>query len=154
MTLTLNMSEAVTVMGGAPTVALNDGGTATYASGSGASALTFKYTVAAGQNPATLAATAVNLNGATIADGAGDPANFSLSGLNQSGPQIDTVAPEPRCRYTALIRSAKFLAGLPARSRLVVAPLRLTAVAASVVVFCPAATVYLKVNALVPEPLA
>ena len=95
VTLTLNMSEAVTVVGGAPTVALNDGGTATYASGSGTSALTFKYTVAAGQNTAALAATAVNLNGATIADGAGNAANFSLSGLNQSGPQIDTVAPAP-----------------------------------------------------------
>ena len=93
MTLTLNMSEAVTVAGGAPTLALNDGGTATYKSGSGTTALTFSYTVAAGQNTASLAATAVNLNGATIADGAGNAANFSLTGLSQSGPQIDTTTP-------------------------------------------------------------
>ena len=52
--------------GGTPTLTLNDGGTATYISGSGTSALTFSYTVAAGQNTAALAATAVNLNGATI----------------------------------------------------------------------------------------
>ena len=95
VTLTLAMSEAVTVntSGGAPTLTLNDGGTATYSSGSGTNALTFTYTVAAGQNTAALAATAVNLNGATIADGAGNVANLSLTGLTQSGPQINTTSP-------------------------------------------------------------
>ena len=95
VTLTLDMSEAVTVntVGGTPTLTLNDGGTATYVGGSGTSALTFSYTVAAGQNTAALAVTAVNLNGATIADGAGNAANLSLTGLTQSGPQIDTTTP-------------------------------------------------------------
>ena len=92
VTLTLNMSEAVTVVGGTPTLALNDGGTATYTGGSGTRALTFSYAVAAGQNTAALAATAVNLNGATITDGAGNAADFSLTGLTQSGPQIDTAS--------------------------------------------------------------
>ncbi len=92
--LTLSFGEAVTVAGGTPTLTLNDGGTATYASGSGTSALTFNTTVAAGQNAASLAATAVNLpTGVTITDGAGNAANLSLSGLTQSGPQVDTVAP-------------------------------------------------------------
>ena len=50
--LTLSFSESVTVAGGTPTLTLNDGGTATYASGSGTSALTFNYTVAAGQKRA------------------------------------------------------------------------------------------------------
>ena len=36
--------------GGTPTLTLNDGGTASYVSGSGTSALVFSYTVAAGQN--------------------------------------------------------------------------------------------------------
>ena len=49
VTLTVNLSEAVTVAGGTPTLTLNDGGTATYTGGSGTSALTFTYTVAAGQ---------------------------------------------------------------------------------------------------------
>ena len=51
VTLTLNMSESVTVntAGGTPTLTLNDGGTATYTSGSG-SALTFSYTVALGRS--------------------------------------------------------------------------------------------------------
>ena len=93
VTLTLNLTEAVTVAGGTPTLTLNDGGTATYSGGSGTSALTFSYTVGAGQNTAALTATAVNLNSATITDGAGNAANLSLSGLTQSGPQIDTTAP-------------------------------------------------------------
>ena len=93
VTLTLNLTEAVTVAGGSPTLTLNDGGTATYVSGSGTSALTFSYTVAAGQNTAGLTATAVNLNSATVVDGAGNAANLSLSGLTQNGPQIDTTTP-------------------------------------------------------------
>ena len=95
VTLTLDMSENVTVntTGGTPTLTLNDGSTATYKSGSGTSALVFSYTVAAGQNAAALAATAVNLNGATITDGSGNAANLSLTGLTQSGPQIDTTTP-------------------------------------------------------------
>ena len=89
------MSEVVTVntTGGTPTLTLNDGGTATYVSGSGTNALTFSYTVGAGQNTSALAATAVNLNGGTIKDGAGNAANLSLTGLTQTGPQIDTTAP-------------------------------------------------------------
>ena len=38
--------------GGTPTLTLNDGGIATYTSGSGSNTLTFSYTVAAGQNTA------------------------------------------------------------------------------------------------------
>ena len=76
VTLTVNLSEAVTVSGGTPTLTLNDGGTATYASGSGTSALTFTYTVAAGQTAADLAVTAVNLHRARSTDGAGNAANL------------------------------------------------------------------------------
>ena len=61
--------------------------------GSGTNALTFSYTVGAGQNTAALAATAVNLNGGTIKDGAGNAASLSLTGLTQTGPQVDTTAP-------------------------------------------------------------
>ena len=93
VTFTLNLNEAVTVAGGTPTLTLNDGGVATYTGGSGSNALTFSYTVGAGQNTASLAATAVNLNSATVTDGAGNAANLSLSGLTQTGPQIDTTPP-------------------------------------------------------------
>ena len=91
VTLTLNMSEAVTVAGGTPTLTLNDGGTATY-TGSGTGALTFSYTVGAGQNTSDLAVTAFNANSATVKDGAGNAANLSGAVTTPSGTlQIDTT---------------------------------------------------------------
>src|SRR6266567_3537269 len=92
VTLTVNLSEAVTVAGGTPTLTLNDGGTATYTGGSGTSALTFSYTVGAGQNTPDLAVSAFNLNGATVRDGAGNTADVSGAVVNPAGTlQIDTV---------------------------------------------------------------
>jgi hypothetical protein len=92
--ITLDFDGPVTVAGGIPSLALNDGGKATYSGGSGSSALTFNYTVASTDSSvASLAATSVNLNGATIIDAAGNTANLSLVGLTQSGPQIDTTIP-------------------------------------------------------------
>jgi len=94
VTLTLNLSEAVTVAGGTPTLTLNDGGTATYTGGTGSNALTFSYTVAAGQNTADLAVTAVNLGTATVKDGAGNAANLSGAVTTPAGTlQIDTTTP-------------------------------------------------------------
>ena len=77
ITLTVNMSEAVTVAGGVPTLTLNDGGTASYMGGSGTNALTVSYAVSAGQNTPDLTVTAVNLNSATITDRAGNAANLT-----------------------------------------------------------------------------
>ena len=92
VTLTLNLSEAVTVAGGTPTLTLNDGGTATYTGGSGTNALTFSYTVGAGQNTADLAVTAVNLGTATVKDGAGNAADLTGAVTNPAGTlQIDTT---------------------------------------------------------------
>ncbi len=91
VTLTLNLSEAVTVTGGAPKLTLNNGGTASYAGGSGSNALKFTYTVAAGQNIADLAVTAFNAGTATITNGAGTAANLSGAVTNPAGTlQIDT----------------------------------------------------------------
>ena len=89
VSFTVDLSDAVTVSGGAPTLTLNDGGTATYVSGSGTDALVFAYTVtAANSNVASLAATAANLNGATIVNGAGTKAVLSMNGLSQTGPAV------------------------------------------------------------------
>jgi Bacterial Ig-like domain/RTX calcium-binding nonapeptide repeat (4 copies)/HYR domain len=101
VTLTVNFNEAVTVAGGTPTLALNDGGTATYQSASGPSALVFAYTVAAvgsGENTSdlTLASNnAVSLNGATIRDAASNNAVLiAADGYNPAGTLIiDTTAP-------------------------------------------------------------
>src|SRR5262249_16728700 len=89
VTLTVTFSEAVTVVGGTPTMALNDGGTATYVSGSGSRTLAFSYSVPAGQTPPALAladTNAVSLNGATISDAAGNSAVLTgADGYNPAG---------------------------------------------------------------------
>ena len=94
VTLTVNLSEPVTVANGTPTLTLNDGGTATYSGGSGTNALTFSYTVAAGQNTSDLTVTAVNLGTSTVTDAAGNVANLAAAVTNPTGTlQIDTIAP-------------------------------------------------------------
>ncbi len=98
VSLTVTFSSVVTVTGGTPTLALNDGGSATYVTGSGTNALVFSYNAAAGQNTADLAlatSDAIALNGAIICDAAGNDA--VLTGANGNHPvgvrQIDTTAP-------------------------------------------------------------
>ena len=94
VTLTVTLSEAVTVAGGTPTLVLNSGGTASYVGGSGTDALTFSYTVVAGQDTSDLAVSSFNLNGATVQGASGD--NADLSGVVTNPPgtlQIDTTAP-------------------------------------------------------------
>jgi len=94
VTLTANMSEAVTVAGGTPTLSLNNGGTASYTGGSGTGALSFSYTVGAGQDTGDLTVTSFNLNGATLQDAAGNSANLSGAVTNPAGTlQIATLAP-------------------------------------------------------------
>ena len=94
VTLTVNMSEAVTVAGGTPTLSLNNGGTASYTGGTATSVLTFSYTVGAGQDTGDLAVTSLNLNGATLQDAASNSANLSGAATNPAGMlQIDTTAP-------------------------------------------------------------
>jgi large repetitive protein len=94
VTLTVTMSEVVTVAGGVPTLSLNNGGTASYTGGSGSTALTFSYTVGAGDDISDLAVTAFNLNGATVSDAAGNSADVAGAVINPTGLlQIDTIAP-------------------------------------------------------------
>ena len=96
VTLTVNFSEAVTVntSGDSPTLFLNDNGTASYVGGSGSTALTFNYTVAAGQNTSDLTVSSFNTNGATVQNGTtaanlSDATNYSPAGTLQ----IDTAPP-------------------------------------------------------------
>jgi sugar lactone lactonase YvrE len=77
--ITVTFSAAVTVTG-SPQLVLNDGGVASYASGSGSSTLTFNYVVNSGDNSQRLdyASTgALSLNGGTITAG-GTPADVVL----------------------------------------------------------------------------
>jgi len=80
--ITVTFSEPVTVMW-TPQLVLNAGSDAVakYTSGSGTSTLTFTYTVAAGQQSSDLnytSATALELNGGSIRDAAGDAAILTL----------------------------------------------------------------------------
>ena len=78
ITLTLNMDQAEFVTG-TPTLTLNDGGIATYTSGSGTSQLVFTYKVGStDQNVTTLGITQVNLpNSAAVTDAFGSAATLS-----------------------------------------------------------------------------
>jgi len=91
VTITLTVGEAVTVTG-APTLTLNDQGTATYTGiSSNGKTLTFTYTVKSTDSSVpSLQVSSINLpGGATIRDGGGNNLNLSLSGVpTYSGPQI------------------------------------------------------------------
>ena len=104
VTFTLNISEAVTVntAGGAPTLALNDNEVATYTAGSGTSALTFAYTVKAGDNINDLQATALNVpTGSTIEDSFGS--KLVGSATDNTGLVIDTTAPSLAITSTGVL---------------------------------------------------
>ena len=76
------MSEKVTVSG-TPALLLNDGGTATYASGSGTQALTFQYTVPSNQGTSDLRVIGDTLPSPTaIQDLAGNAADLSAAGAD------------------------------------------------------------------------
>jgi hypothetical protein len=87
----VTFGEVVTVTGGTPTLTLNTTPTevATYVSGSGTSALTFDYTIVAGDtvsgNLDYASTTALNLNGATIQDVAGNIADLTLAAPGAAG---------------------------------------------------------------------
>ena len=95
LNFTVNASEPVTVTG-TPRIAIDVGGItryATYASGSGTSALTFTYAVQTGDfdaNGITLASP-LELNGGTIADGVGNPAtNLAFTLPDTSALKVQT----------------------------------------------------------------
>jgi large repetitive protein len=95
---TVNFSEAVTV-GGTPHIAitLDTGGTvyADYLSGSGTSALVFRYTIASGVDDATgVTVGALSVNGGTVRDVAGNDATLTLNGVaSTAAVLVDTTAP-------------------------------------------------------------
>ncbi|RSZ58697.1 DUF4347 domain-containing protein [Massilia atriviolacea] len=97
---TVNFNEAVFV-NGAPAldVALDTGGTvaAQYVSGSGTSALLFRYSVGGGQTDADgpVLGADIALNGGALKDAAGNDATLALNGVaSLAGVLIDTQAPE------------------------------------------------------------
>ncbi|WP_166838575.1 Ig-like domain-containing protein [Rheinheimera pleomorphica] len=98
---TVNSSENVTLDtgGGTPQLALTIGATtrqATYLSGSGSSALLFRYTVQAGDNDSDGIAVAgsIDTNGGTVRDAAGNALNTTLNAVGATANVlVDAVAP-------------------------------------------------------------
>ena len=94
VTFTITASEIVIVSGGTPSLTLNDGGIATYSPTlSTGTSLVFTYAVQSGQNASVLSATTLNLNGASIADLAGNLLNGAAALPAATGPLVDTTAP-------------------------------------------------------------
>ncbi|WP_415408410.1 FG-GAP-like repeat-containing protein [Synechococcus sp. W2B2] len=108
ITLTVSFSEPVVVdtSGGTPTLQLETGTIdrkATFTSGSGSTTLTFRYIVQEGDTSADLdqlSSTALELNGGTIADAAGNNAILTLAEPGEAGSLgynaalvIDTTRP-------------------------------------------------------------
>src|SRR6516165_5425950 len=92
VTLTMTMNEIVPVTG-VPTLMPNDGGTATYKSGSGSNTLVFGYTVGNAQNTPALAVTGNNLNGSTIniTDALGSAANLAGANVTFTGLAVGAI---------------------------------------------------------------
>ena len=85
-------SEAVNVASGTPYIALTIGGVtkhAVYTSGSGTTALTFRYTLASGDAGALVVGSGVTLNGGTIKDAAGNAAILTFAAPTTTGITVD-----------------------------------------------------------------
>ncbi|WP_270821145.1 beta strand repeat-containing protein [Aeromonas sp. QDB14] len=102
VSVTVSMDEATVVdtTGGTPRVALNVGGSTVYAnyvSGSGTAALLFQYTILAGQSDAngiSLDANALQTNGGTLRDAAGNAAVLTHGAVaDNANYLVDTTAP-------------------------------------------------------------
>ncbi|MGE6101644.1 beta strand repeat-containing protein, partial [Aeromonas salmonicida] len=100
ITVTMDEATLVDTTGGTPRVALNIGGSTVYAdyvSGSGTASLVFQYTVLAGQtdvNGISLDANALQANGGTLRDAAGNAATLGHGAVaDNTSYLVDTTAP-------------------------------------------------------------
>ncbi|WP_461606661.1 beta strand repeat-containing protein [Aeromonas rivipollensis] len=100
VTVTMDEATLVDTTGGTPRVALNIGGSTVYAdyvSGSGTASLVFQYTVLAGQTDAngiSLDANALQANGGTLRDAAGNAAALGHGAVADNVSYlVDTTAP-------------------------------------------------------------
>src|SRR5439155_28812 len=104
---TVTFSEKATVVtsGGIPAIGLTIGATArnaSYVSGSGTTALLFRYTTVSGDNDGDgiAVAPAITLNGGTITDAAGNNASLSFTAPNASAVKVDATAPTAALTYS------------------------------------------------------
>jgi len=101
VTVTMTEPTLVNTSGGIPSIELTIGSTrvdAGYVSGSGSDSLIFQYTIRPGDNDndgISIRANPLDLNGGSIADLAGNPANLGHPGAVGNNPSfiVDTIAP-------------------------------------------------------------
>ena len=109
--ITMNQAVKVDTAGGAPTLGLNDGGTATYdaaASKPSAGKLVFDYTVGSDDETANLAIDSVDLpTGTSVNDSAGYNADFSAADDAPTGPSGRPRPTSPRSRPRTAARSGR-----------------------------------------------
>ncbi len=111
ITLSLQFSEAVLVTG-TPRLQLETGATdqfATYSSGSGTTTLSFSYTVQAGDSAANLdqlSTTALDLNGGTIKDTAGNNAILTLAAPGTAGSLATNAALVVNCATVTAVAAS------------------------------------------------
>jgi hypothetical protein len=105
---TVNFADVVTVntTGGTPAIGLTVGATprnASYLSGSGTTALVFRYTVPGGDldTDGIAVASAISLNGGTIQGAIGNDATLALNSVaSTTGVLVDGVAPTAALAYS------------------------------------------------------
>jgi hypothetical protein len=104
-TVTFDQTVNVVSTGGIPTLALTIGVTpvvASYASGTGSTALVFTYTVSPGNNDADgVALGALSLNGGTIKNAGGANASLTLTAVDTTGVIVDTLIDTPTVSLTS-----------------------------------------------------
>ena len=117
VSVSVAFSQAVNVSG-TPQLALDNGGVANYASGSGTAALNFTYVVAAGQSTAALdyvSTAALTLNGGSIQDLAGNAAMLTLPATGTDGlatkDLVVKTPPAPIAVSTTAAANSRYKAG-------------------------------------------
>ncbi len=94
VTLSVAMTEPVSISGGVPSLSLNDGGSAVYdAAHSTSTTLAFDYTAQSSDSTTALAVTGFNANAAKIQDALANNADFSGASVTFAGLAINSMLP-------------------------------------------------------------
>ena len=107
VTFTMDMSVNVTVANGT-TLALSDGGTATYVSGSGTSALIFTYSA----TDAPQALTVASISSGSIVDGLGNAASLTGTVVAPYSDAVSDTAANVELNFASLASAAAYISSI------------------------------------------
>jgi hypothetical protein len=120
--VTYNEDVFVNATGGTPTLELNSGGVAVYNSGSGTTALTFRYIIGMGQNTPDLdylSTNSLSLNGGTITD-------ITLNDTDNTLPVVGTFAAAHDIVIDTIMPSVTLSSPTPATTNILPIPITVT----------------------------